>query len=128
MFEFVHIMNQVNRVRVRSITDAPFKWALLLSILGCVAAVAQVETLLVYVIFGMALLAFLVGLSFYCYYAVRKPDYLRSEDFQIRMQSLELLGDDTRLVPNAKEIAAVASPNAQKELGSGTGSLSQPSP
>lgn len=59
----------------------------------------------------------LIGLIFYCYFAKKNPDYLRSESFQIQKQSIEILGDkENQMNPNVKNIIYIASPFSSKEL------------
>jgi hypothetical protein len=39
-------------------------------------------------------LLILVGVLGYIYFAIKKPDYLRSEEYQLKKQSLEILGNE----------------------------------
>ena len=73
--------------------------------------------------FGISAVAyFLVGLipiilfSFsYIYLLFKNPEYLRSEDYQMRMNSIRLLGDrDNPFHTQAEDIVAVTNPRLPK--------------
>ena len=47
----------------------------------------------------------------YIYFSIKNPDYLRSEDYHLRKQSMEILGDKDNYLPiDAKEIRGIANP------------------
>jgi hypothetical protein len=60
-------------------------------------------------LFSLGSLFCIIGLIFYIYFAKKNPDYLRSESFQIKKQSIELLGDKEN--PNLIGIISIATTN-----------------
>jgi hypothetical protein len=112
------ILEQVSKIRIKSITDSLFRYGLYLFLLATISAVFKTETWVTITLFSVAMLFELVGLGFYCYFAKKNPDYLRSESFQIKKQSIEILGDkDNQYNANVKDIVSISSPFAPKEIG-----------
>ncbi len=113
------VLEQINKIQVKSITDSLFRYGLYLLALGTISAIFSTSIWVTIIIFCLGVLFELVGLIFYCYFSFKNPDYLRSEKFQISKKSIEMLGDkDNQLNPNIKSIVFIASPYS-KELGDG---------
>ena len=85
------------------------------------SAYAKIALWVSVLLFSIGGLFIFIGLFFYCYFSFKNPDYLRSENFQIRKQSIELLGDsDNFNNPNIANIIQIASPSPYTEnLGDG---------
>ncbi len=110
------IFEQVNKIQVKSITDSLFKYGLFIFALGTATAIFETAIWVTILLFSVGGLFVMVGLVFYCYFSVKSPDYLRSESFQIKKQSIEILGDkDNNQNPNIKNVVLIASPYS-KEL------------
>jgi len=72
----------------------------------------------VILIFIAATIFLTVGLIFYIYFALKDPDYLRSESFQLRKQSITVLGDkENQFNDNLKEIPSITNPYILKTKG-----------
>jgi hypothetical protein len=111
------ILDQVSKIQIKSITDSLFRYGLYLFALGTISAVFKTSAWVTILLFSIGGLFTLIGLFFYSYFSIKNPDYLRSESFQIRKQSIEMLGDkENQLNPNMKSVIYIASPFA-KELG-----------
>ncbi|MBL7955955.1 MAG: hypothetical protein JNJ91_13035 [Flavobacteriales bacterium] len=125
LLNWIKLFGEVNSIRVKSITDPVFRFGLLFGALGVAAACFKAPDL-VWMFCLVCCAGFLiVGISFYIYFAIKKPDYLRSESFQISKQSLEMLGDEkNRFNPNMDKVIPIANPQAnasgQARLGSNT--------
>lgn len=66
-------------------------------------------------LFSIAGLIVVIGLIIYIYFVKINPDYLRTEDFQLRKQSIEMLGDkDNQQNPQLKNIIHIASPYSRQ--------------
>jgi len=114
------ILDQVSKIQIKSITDSLFRYGLYLFVLGTISAIFKTPVWVTILLFSVGGLFELIGLVFYCYFSIKNPDYLRSESFQIRKQSIEMLGDkDNQLNPNIKSVIYIASPFA-KEIGEGS--------
>lgn len=108
------VLDQVSKIQVKSITDSLFKYGLYLFALATISAIFKTEVWVTVLLFSVGGLFELIGLCFYFYFAKKNPDYLRSESFQLRKQSLEMLGDkDNQLNPNVKSIVYITSPYTQ---------------
>lgn len=94
--EWTKIFNQVSSIKVKSVTDSLFKFGLFGLLLGVVCAIFSDKDWVIIVVFSFSGLFILIGLFFYCYFAINQPEYLRSETFQTQKQALELLGDNER--------------------------------
>ena len=107
MNDLTKIFSQVSQLKVRSVTDALFKYGLLCLFIGVIAAIFSNKDWVVITIFCFAGLFLLLGLVFYSYFAIRKPDYLRSETYQLKKQAFEMLGDNERA--NNKNLGSIPS-------------------
>lgn len=120
MGNWTKIFEQVNKIQIKSITDSLFRYGLFLFVLATVSSVFSTAIWGTILLFSIGVLFELFGLGFYCYFSIKNPDYLRSESFQIRKQSIEMLGDkENHLNPNIKNVIFIASPYSQ-ELGDGS--------
>ena len=113
--EWTKIFNQVSSIKVKSVTDSLFKFGMIGLFIGVISAVFTDKDWVVIVIFSFSALFFLIGLFFSCFFAIKKPEYLRSEEYQTQKQALELLGDNERAHNrNLLNIHLVTNPNAPK--------------
>lgn len=101
--------NAVNKITIKSVIDSPVKMLLLSLGLFLVAAIfISVTWILIFfaVIAGLILIMIIVS-YFYC--LVKNPDLLRSEEYNIRKQIVEVLGDKENMLPvDSKHIASIA--------------------
>ncbi len=68
----------------------------------------------VFIIFGA--LPLVGSIIAYGYFMFTNPDYLRSEEYHLKKQSLELLGDkDNILRASASDVVAVSTPKMENE-------------
>jgi energy-coupling factor transporter transmembrane protein EcfT len=113
-------LQQISSIKIKSITDGPFIYALILFLFGIITAISKVPAWITIVVFSVAGLVLLIAIIFYCYFCFKNPDYLRSESYQLRKHSIEILGDKENLLNvNIKEIKYITSPlafNESKEL------------
>ena len=101
----------IGKVRVKSVVDNLIRLILILVLFIIVAACLKVADWLLIVFVAIMVLSFaLMGFA-YLYFAKHNPDYLRSEDYHLRKQSIEMLGDKDNYLPiDAKEIRGIANP------------------
>ena len=122
-------MEQVDRIRVRSVVDTPLKWGTGILALGVTLFCFRVDPIAAWAVLGLGLLISLTGGAFWVYFAVKKPDYLLSEDHQLRKQSITLLGDDSKgILHHAQEIVSIASPSAPRLPEGGSGKIGSQKP
>jgi hypothetical protein len=108
------VLDQVSKIQIKSITDSLFRYGLYLFALGTISAIFKTTDWVTILLFSVGGLFELIGLIFYFYFSIKNPDYLRSESFQIRKQSIEMLGDkENKLNPNMKNVVYIASPFGQ---------------
>ncbi len=113
--EWAKVFNQVSSIKVKSVTDSLFKFGTFGLIIGVVSAIFSDKDWVVIVVFSFSALFYLIGLFFYCFFALKKPDYLRSEEYQTQKQALELLGDNERAHnQNLSHLHLITNPNAPK--------------
>ena len=119
--DLMRLFTGAQKISVRSALN-PLLYLCLLLIGGCIFAKGWLAVALFFILI-IFLLAFLFA---YFYFLFKNPDYLRSEDYHIRMQSIRLLGDkDNPLSANAQDIVSISiaqmnnpklpSPNSKKE-------------
>jgi hypothetical protein len=105
------VLEQVSEIKVKSITDSLFRYGALLLTLGTIAAICKATQWVLVALITMGAIFCFFGLGFYWYFSIKKPDYLRSESFQLRKQSIEILGDkDNNANPNLQNIVLITSP------------------
>jgi hypothetical protein len=100
-FSWTKALQEVSQIKVKSITDPIFKFALITLAIGASAATFVPLWVSIF-IFSIAGLLSLLGIGFYCYFAFKDPNYLRSETFQLQMKSFEFMGDKENLMPNSQ--------------------------
>lgn len=110
MLAWAKIFDQISKIQVKSITDAPFRNSLLFFLMGGAAAIFKAEAWVVITLFSVGGLVLLVALIVYLVFCFKNPDYLRSENYQIQKQSLELLGDKDNALTQIKAIKDITSP------------------
>ena len=116
-FDFTRMFEIIGKIQVKSITDQLFKFGLFTLILGLLSAIFSPFRWTTILIFGIGCLLIILGVVFYIYFAIKNPDYLRSEKFQIQKKSIEILGDkENQINSNVKDIVYIASPYSQKQL------------
>lgn len=93
MNNVLKILDQVGQVKIKSITGRLFHYALILFAFGLISAVSKVNNWITVFLFVIGSIILIFGLIFYAYFAMKNPDFLRSETYQLRKQSLELIGD-----------------------------------
>ena len=104
----------MSSIKVKSITDPLFRFSLLFGVLGGAVACFPAPPFVWIFFLSCCGICLLLGIGFFIYFAIKCPDYLRSESFQISKQSLEMLGDDkNRLNPNMDKITIIANPFAK---------------
>ena len=89
----------IHGIKVKSILDIPIKALLILFLLVVIAAIFKVDTWILIVMFSIVGLLFLFILFVFMWFAIKEPDYLRSESFQLRMRTLEVMGNKDALLP-----------------------------
>lgn len=110
------ILDQLGHVKVKSITDILFKYGAIILGMGVISAIAKCETWIIITIFLLSGLFLILGLIFYAYFALNNPDYLRSEIYQLRKKSLDLIGDKENFQnPNIINISSITSPYDNKD-------------
>lgn len=111
------ISNHIGRIKVRSIIDAPAKYLLYILVMTIVAAIAKVSSWVLIVLFSFAGIFLLIVLVGYIYFAITKPDYLRSEEYNLKKQSLEIMGDKENYLPvDMHNVVNIISPQSPKLL------------
>jgi len=96
MVEWTKIFNQVSQLRIKSVTDSLFKFGLISLLISIFGAIFIDKDWVLIVLFGLSIMITLIGLIFYCYFAIKNPDYLRSETYQLKKQAVEYLGDNEK--------------------------------
>lgn len=96
MYEWTKIFSQVSQLKVKSVTDALFKYGALCILFGVITSIFTNKDWVTITILCFGGLFLSIGLVFYGYFAIKKPDYLRSEIYQLKKQAVEILGDNER--------------------------------
>lgn len=113
---FNSITNAIGKIIVKSVVDSLGKLMLFVLALLVLAAIFVNERwviIFIAIFAGLLLLVYLVS-HFYC--LINNPDLLRSEEYNIRKQIVEVLGDKDNLLPvDSKNIASIANPYSNEK-------------
>lgn len=121
--KWTNLVEQINKIQIKSITDSLFRYAALFLVIAVFASICQASTFLIILLAIIGGLFVMTGLFFYCFFSIKNPDYLRSESFHISKKSIEILGDKENLInPNIKDVVLIANPYAS-ELSSGSNNI-----
>ena len=105
------LSNAIGRIRIKSVVDNLIRFILIFVFFIIVAAYINVPQWLLIVFVVLMVLSFILMGFAYVYFSIYNPDYLRSEDYHLRKQSMEILGDKENYLPiDAKEIRGIANP------------------
>lgn len=116
MTEWTKIFSQVSQLKINSVTDGLFKFGLLGLLISVLGAIFIDKDWVLIVLFSLSGLMILIGLFFFCFFALKNPDYLRSETYQLRKQAVEYLGDNEKSEnKNIKNIPSLMNPYYKSE-------------
>lgn len=105
------ITGQIARIKVTSVVDKLFIFGLLFISLAMVGGFFKLETYIIITVLGLGIVMTIVGIISYAYFADKNPTYLRSEEFHLRQQSIEMLGDKENYLPiDGKDIVSITNP------------------
>jgi hypothetical protein len=111
--DFTRLTEQINKIKVKNVVDMPLfygLWCLIVSFLNSVFGKEHWFTVASFVL--ASFLFFIAGWGYY-FFSRSKPEFLRSEDYHLRKQSLDILGDKDNLLPvDSKNIVEIANPYA----------------
>ncbi len=88
-----NLSHAVSSFHVRSVIDPLIKLFLLLLLFIIVATWLSIAEWVIICLVCFAALVLLLILGAYICFAIYKPDYLRSESYNLKKQSLSILGD-----------------------------------
>ncbi|HEU0081041.1 MAG TPA: hypothetical protein VFQ72_03385 [Candidatus Paceibacterota bacterium] len=101
----------INKVSVKSAVNAALWLCGLISVPSFGAAIFCIELWLKIVFLAIGLIPVILSIVAYLYFMLTKPEYLRSEEFQIKKHFIDALGDkDHTLDKNAELLAGIANP------------------
>lgn len=116
--DFSKFTDQITKIKVTGVVDKLFIFGTLLIVLGVVSGILKAEAWITIVVFCFGFLFIASGLIAYRFFAIKNPTYLRSEEFHLRQQSIEMLGDKDNYLPiDGKDIVAITNPYNQLEKG-----------
>jgi hypothetical protein len=93
------------------VVDMPMFYGLFILSFAVISSIFSKENWVAIVLFSFAGLLFLIATFGYFYFTFKNPDYLRSEQYHLRKQSLEILGDKDKLLPiDAQNIVHITNP------------------
>lgn len=108
---FKSLSNAIGFIRIKSVVDNLTRFILVFMLFTIVAAWLNITEWLLIVFCVILCLAFLLMGFAYLYFSFKNPDYLRSEDYHLRKQSIEMLGDKDNYLPlDLREIRGIANP------------------
>lgn len=109
--DFTKITEQVSKIKVKNVVDMLLFYGLWVLVLAVLAGIFSKFVWVIIVLFCFAGLLFLIAGFGYVYFLFKNPDYLRSEEYHLRKQSLEILGDKEKLLPiDGQNIVDITNP------------------
>lgn len=112
MSELLKILEHVGYIKIKGIVDVLLKYGVVLVITGVLSGIFKAETWITIFVFILAALFILFAFYYYAWFVKRNPDYLRSETYQLKKHSLELLGDKDNVDnPNIHNVPLILNPS-----------------
>lgn len=109
--DWTRLTQQVSKIKVKNVVDMPLFYGLWVLAFAVISAAFSKFIWVIIVLFCFAGLLFLIALFGYLYFSFKNPDYLRSEEYHLKKQSLEILGDKENLLPvEGQNIVDIANP------------------
>ena len=90
---FKSLSSAIGRIKIKSVVDNLIRFILALIFFLIIAAISKVVVWLLIFICVIIGLTFIVMIAMYVYFALTNPDYLRSEEYHLKKQSMEIIGD-----------------------------------
>lgn len=115
---WVKIFENISQIKVKSITDQLFKYGTIVLFFLVVAAIFKVDQWLLILIAVLVCLFYFIGVVAYIYFSYKNPEYLRSEDYQLKNKGLDLIGDKNNVKnPHITTIPSLTSPYGPEKGG-----------
>lgn len=109
--DFTKLTEQVGKIKVKNVVDMPLFYALWVLAFALISGIFCKLNWVIIVLFCFAGLLVLLAIFGYIYFTFKNPDYLRSEEYHLRKQSIEILGDKENFLPvNAQNIVDITNP------------------
>jgi hypothetical protein len=105
------LTEQVGKIKVKNVVDMPLYYGLWSLSFALIASIFTKYEWAVVVLFCFAGFCFLLAGFGYVLFAFKDPNYLRSEEYHLKRQSLEILGDKDNLLPiDGRNIVDITNP------------------
>jgi glucose uptake protein GlcU len=109
--DWTKLTDQVGKIKVKNVVDMPLFYALWVLAFAVISAVCCLHEWITITLFCFAAVLLFLAAFGYFFFTFKNPDYLRSEEYHLRKQSLEILGDKENLLPvNPQNIVDVSNP------------------
>lgn len=102
---------QISKIKVKNVVDMPLFYGLLVLMLSVISGIFCPLIWVTIVLLVFAGVLFAMAVFGYFFFTFKNPDYLRSEEYHLRKQSLEILGDKDKLLPvDGQNIVDITNP------------------
>ena len=110
-FDFSKLTQQVSSIKVKNVVDMPLFYGLWILVITFIASIFTKYEWVLIVLFSFAGLLFLIAGFGYFYFTFKNPDYLRSEQYVLKKQSLEIFGTKENPISiNGQNIVDITNP------------------
>ena len=110
-FDFSKLTHQVSSIKVKNVVDMPLFYGLLILTIAFIASVFSKYEWVIIVLFCFAGLMFTIATFGYIFFTFKNPDYLRSEQYVLKKQSLEIFGTKENPISiNGQNIVDITNP------------------
>lgn len=100
-----------SKLQIKGITDNLFIYSLVIFSIGTIASIFKAESWITIFLFILGGVVVLIALILHIYFSIKKPEFLRSETYQLKKQTIEIIGDKDNLMnPHVKDLKYIASP------------------
>lgn len=109
--DWTKLTDQLSKIKVKNVVDMPLFYGLWVLAFTVISAIFCKYEWVTIVLFSFAALLFIIAGFGYFYFTFKNPDYLRTEEYQLRKQSIEILGDKEKLLPvDGQNIVDITNP------------------
>ncbi len=116
--DWSRLTEQISKIKVKNVVDMPMFYGLFILALALISSIFSKYNWVTIILFCFAGLLFSIATFGYFYFTFKNPDYLRSEVFHLKKQTLEILGDKDNILPiESKNIVNITNPHSFEILG-----------
>lgn len=109
--DFSKLTENIAKIKVKNVVDMPLFYGLFTTLFTILSAYLKLPEYITIVLFIFSGSLYALAIYGYLFFSKSNPDYLRSEEYNLKKHSLEILGDSDNILPiDAQNIVDITNP------------------